>query len=188
MGSQQSKINKMLAFHLLGLEELLISMADRVQKEANLSKPKRIGAQMDIRYNGPMQIKNYIDIDIKYEDKEILCYNILSSYQIKCHNTENTKESFELSDISQNSSFLERTLCEILGAYDILYPRALKVKGKIPKHIEVYTSTHLDGPERKYLERTYEDKVFIDGVDDFIAKSVKYNIGKSSIEIATFKY
>jgi hypothetical protein len=189
MGSRQSKINEMLAFYLRGLDKLIISMADRAQEEGILPKPKRIDTNIFIDYyNDLMDIKYYIDMSFRYEGKEIR-YRISTNnslyYKIELFNPQNRQEYIKLSNLFQNISFAERMICMSLGAYNTLYPRALEEKDKIPKHIIVYITTYLNGLERKYLERTYEDKVFMDGVADNIAKSVKYNIGKSSIEIAT---
>jgi len=186
MGDQQSKANEMLEFHLRQLDKLLINMGERVQKEANLPKPKRISTQIDIYYyefpNEPMWIQYYIDIDFHYEDKKIRCYAYSIDplpYQIRCYNHQNEEESFELLNPSQNSSFIERTISAILGAYNILNPGALKVTNYIPTHIRVDAYTDPNQPE-KNLERTDEDKIF--------RNSNKYNIGKSSIEIASLKY
>lgn len=190
MEDQQSKVDKVLEFHLGLLDKLLISMANRVQKEANLPKPEKIRTQIDIYYrdrgidNEPIWIQYYIDIDFLYEDKRIRCsaHSIdPSPYRISCYNLRNMEKSFELSDLPKNSSFVERTISAILGAYNILEPGALKETNYIPKYIRVDAYTYPDQPE-KNLERTDKDKIYI------YKKSYKFNIGRSSIEIVSCKY
>jgi len=192
MGSKQLKVNKMLEFYLRGLDKLLISMADRVQEETNLPKPKRIITNIFIDYyKDLMDSIYYIDMGFEYEGKEIryrIDTNNSLSYQIERFDPKNRQEYLKLSNLFQSNSFAERIICMSLGAYNTLYPGALEEKGKIPKHIRVFISTDLNGLESMYLERTYADKVFMDGFDDNIGKSVKYNIGKSSIEIATSNF
>jgi len=192
MGSKQLKVNKMLEFYLRGLDKLLISMADRVQEETNLPKPKRIITNIFIDYyKDLMDSIYYIDMGFEYEGKEIryrIDTNNSLSYQIERFDPKNRQEYLKLSNLFQSNSFAERIICMSLGAYNTLYPGALEEKGKIPKRIRLYTTTNLDGLERNYLQRTYEDKVFMDGIDDSMGKSVEYIIGKSIIEIATLKY